>query len=390
MQQQPSPRASWPSGDDNGGFYLIVALICSGVGAYLLWSTFHAEISRAVMQVFHGEIGLARHLTDRFDLADRQMMRADPERVTLRDLWGISRDVGAFYRLPAVLLMLVLALVCLLRAAPSRFRRAFDMEGLIREQAGSFRTTAAFVGRRLGLVLPAPQDPRPADYALTSSEWTARYATTKAGGFDPAAARRNLVRQLGPRWRGLEAASPQVRCLLAACALHLAERRAEAQDLLGEVSAALAGTPGRDRPEGPDTPLAFPVSVVPLVDQVLLDHAVVSPALAAAGRHAFTHPALMSLLVAARMQAGVLAPGQFAWLKLVDRPFWYALHSLGFETQGAGCYIHPNPRAEAAGARDHWAVERLAGKPVAEPDVARAVAALHKAAAAQTKPGAPA
>jgi intracellular multiplication protein IcmP len=76
----------------------------------------------------------------------------------------------------------------------------------------------------------------------------------------------------------------------------------------------------------------------------------VTPALAIANRRAYTHTALMELLNKARLRGGVLAPGQVAWLKLVDRPLWYALHSLGFETEGLDRYCHPNPRVEAVGA----------------------------------------
>jgi intracellular multiplication protein IcmP len=97
-----------------------------------------------------------------------------------------------------------------------------------------------------------------------------------------------------------------------------------------------------------------------------------------AAAHAYTAPALMTLLNVARLRHGVLAPAQFAWLRLVDRPLWYALHSLGFETEGVGRYLHPAPRVEALGARDHWAVERAAGEPVFEPDLVRAIAALRQ------------
>ena len=99
--------------------------------------------------------------------------------------------------------------------------------------------------------------------------------------------------------------------------------------------------------------------------------------------HAYTAPALMSLLNVARRRHGVLAPAQFAWLKLVDRPLWYALHSLGFETEGIGRYLHPNPRVEALGARDHWAVECAAGVPVIEPDLTRAMQTLRRHARAR-------
>jgi intracellular multiplication protein IcmP len=276
--------------------------------------------------------------------------------------------------------MLLLAAICAVRAAPARYKRAFDLDGLIREQAASFRTSAAFVRRHLRLVAPALGEPRPADYALTPEEWITCFATGRDGGFEKGGARRALVRQLGPRWCGIERASPQVRCLFAAFALHRSERRAEALWLLGDLSTGLYNR-DRDEPEGPDAPLALPASIVAEADAVLRDWELVRPALASANRHAYTHTALMALLNAARLRAGVLAPVQFAWLKLVDRPLWYALGSLGFETEGVGRYLHPNPRVEAVGARDHWAVERLVGEPVIEPSLDRAIEALRKASA---------
>ena len=184
----------------------------------------------------------------------------------------------------------------------------------------------------------------------------------------------------------MEDASPPVCCLFAAFALHLAQRRADALRLLGDLSASLANS-DQDKPDGPDTPLALPASACAVADAFLGDAELVTPALAIANRHAYTHTVLMELLNTTRLRAGVLAPGQFAWLKLVDRPLWYALHSLGFETEGVGRYLHPNPRVEAIGTRDHWAVERLAGEPVIEPSMDRAVDALRKVAAATRATG---
>ena len=422
MRPQPNPRATWPSGDDNGGFYLIIILVCGCAFAYMLWSNYHGLISTAVMALHHQEIGVIRHFTSRFAKLDRQMAHADPNGVTLRDLYALARDVGTFFRIPASILMLLLAAVCMVRAAPSRFRRAFDLDGLIREQAAFFRTTMAFAGRHLRLVPlrgsdlsrglqpshgsdtshGSPAGPLPADYALTPAEWIARFAPGRTGapartdgtgrdsssppesaddvGFDAAAARHALTLQLGPPWTGLDRASPPVRCLVAVFALHLAERRREALRLLGELSAAL-GPVGEDKPEGPERPLAVSDHAAAQADMVLRDSALARPTLALLQRHAYTHTALMTLLNEARLKSGVLSPGQFAWLKLVDRPLWYALHSIGFETEGFGRYMHPNPRVEAIGARDHWAVERIAGEPVVEPSLDRAIDALRKTAA---------
>jgi intracellular multiplication protein IcmP len=379
MPPQSNPRASWPSSDDNGGFFLIVLGIGLVILAFVLWTNFHGLISAGVMQGFHWEIGWLRSVTDRFNLADRQMMSANPETVRLKDLYGIAHAVGTATRVPAACVMLALAAVCMLRAAPSRFKRAFDMDALIAEQAKSFPTTAAFVRRRLRLVEPE-KAPRPADYAQTPEEWIALHATRK-DVFVEGLARRALVAQLGPRWRGPEQSAPQARALFAVFALHLAGQRQVAQRLLGDLSEALAD-PGKETDAGPAVPLTLPRSMVAKIDATLasLDTEVRLPADRVAASHAFTHPALMTLLNEARLASGVLAPAQFAWLKLVDRPLWYALHSLGFETEGFARYLHPNARIEAAGARDHWAAERIVKRPLASPSVERAIEAVCAAA----------
>ena len=352
----------------------------------MAWLNNHATISTAAMALFHQEIGLLRQFTDRFDLADQQMMASDPEGVTLHDLYGIGHAIGMDFRGPAAAFIVLLAVICTIRAAPSRYRRGFDLDGLARELAASFPVTAAFAGRHLRLVKPSPKL-RPADYAMTPEEWVATCATGKGGTFDAAAARHALVRQLGPVWRGVEQGPPQVRCLFVVFALHRAERRAEALRLLGRLSTGLDGQ-GQDAPEGPDKPLTLSAAAIAEADAQIPDYTVMTPAHRIAQRHAYTHTALMALLNEARRQAGVLAPAQFAWLKLVDRPLWYALHSLGFETEGFDRYLHPNPRAEAIGARDHWAVELAAGEPVIEPAIDRALDAVRAVAARARRPAA--
>jgi intracellular multiplication protein IcmP len=174
-----------------------------------------------------------------------------------------------------------------------------------------------------------------------------------------------------------------MRALFAAFALHMAGRRVEAQLLLGELSNALSAA-GDDEPDGPEDPLCFPDASVIKADAALRDFEVLAPAAAVAARHGYAHTAVMGLLNEARLKAGVLAPAQFVWLKLVDRRLWYALHSLGFETDGFGRYLHPNPRIEAAGARDHWAAERIAARPILTPEIERALNAARKFNPART------
>jgi len=375
--RQPNPRSSWPSSDDTMGFNLIVLAIGIGLGGYLLWTNFHTTISAIVMQAMHREVGVLGYFTNRFSLADRQMAASDPSGVTLRDLYGILHAVGLYVRLPAVALTAVLAVLCMVRAAPSRFRRNLDIDGLLREQVRYFPAARAFVRRRLALTPPAKGMPRPADYALTPEEWIDRFAAGSNGSFDEGRAIEALTRQLGPRWQGLDAAAPAVRVLFGAFALHMVERRDDAIALLGEISQSLGATSGEE-PTGPAAYLSLPEAAVKQADALLADRSWFSAADQAAARHAYTVPALMTVLNSARLRAGVLAPAQFAWLKLVDRPLWYALQSLGFESEGIGRYLHPNARVEAAGARDHWASERAAGQPITWPCVERALHSLRQ------------
>ena len=376
--QHGGGRSSWPSGDDTALFNLIVILLGVGVGGYLLWTNYHATISGGVMSLVHTEIGWLDQVTGRFRVADQQMMNSDPSGVTLADLYGILHATGAFVRFPAAAFIGILAFFCFVFAAPSRFKRAFDVEGLIREQALRFPGVRAFVRRKLSLVRLDEKAPRPADYALTASEWLDRFVCKAGAHFDDRRAFDALSMQLGPTWEGVSKAAPIARVLFAAFALHMVERLDDAVTMLGEISTALDSN-RKEGGSGPSTSLPVPAATLRRVDELLRDTRWYEEAVNVASRHAFTTPALMAVLNHARLRAGVLAPAQFAWTKLIDRPLWYALHSLGFESEGLGRYAHPNARVEAAGARDHWATERAAGRPIPWPSIARAIDALRQA-----------
>ena len=226
-------------------------------------------ISAAVMAVLHQEIRCSNTSPIASIWPTGRWRPPIRMGVTLRDLYGIAHAIGLFLRIPATVFIVLLAAICTVRAAPSRFRRGFDLDGLIREQASVFRSTAAFVRRHLRLVPPAAGAPRPADYALTAEEWIDRFARNRHGAFDEGAARAALAAQLGARWKGPQDAAPVVRCLFAAFALHLVERRDEALALLGDASAALDGQDEAQR-SGPDQALALPASILE-VDALIAD-----------------------------------------------------------------------------------------------------------------------
>ena len=381
MMHHPSGgggRAAWASNDDYVAIGCAIILIGLGFFAYQAWDTYHAEISRGVFQLQHWKMQLIAHFTNAYAQQDASVMAAHPERADIWQLLGLLNNVGQFFRIPTAALMLLLAVACYLRAAPARYCRQLDLAGLRQEQARYFRWAGAMLGRSLALVNIRKGEPRPADPALRVEEWVERYAKRRDGELDEAAARRALVRQLGARWQGLEDAKPHVRCMLAVFALHLAGRREEARDLLGDMAEALPLN-RRDGTGGPAKPLALPEALIRSADRVLVDSDLRRAALRIANRHAYTAPALMSVLNEVRRRSGVLAPAAFNALKLVDRSLWYALHSLGFPGDGPGQNLHPNPRVEAVGARDHWATERAMRKPLCVPEIEQAFGSVRTA-----------
>jgi intracellular multiplication protein IcmP len=145
--------------------------------------------------------------------------------------------------------------------------------------------------------------------------------------------------------------------------------------LLGLLSEGLPVS-GNDGGEGPTTLLAFDPKTLAIADRALAELGVAAWALKIMEAHHFTTLGLMSVLNAARLRSGVLAPAQFAFLKLVDRRLWYALHALGFEADGPLAHPHPSQRVEAIGARAHWTAERAIGAPIPTAEFDAAIAAI--------------
>ena len=405
-------------GDETPLVALGAVLLVAWLG-FFAWIKAHAEISAAALTLLRGQLWVTGLWTHHYVHLRHLMAAADPATVKIGQLVASFRVVGGAFRYPAAALLAALGLTCLFRAPGEQYTTRLDLEGLIRVQARMFPSLRAFVNRRFGLVAPRLEGgPRPADPALRLGEWIAVHAMTKEGGYAPERARAALIAQLGARWRGVRHAKSAERAMFAVFALHAAREREAATELLGRLSGSLAlpeeaqeGRPEKQRqgadtrhtaepgegtgaipddPAGPDAPLAFSEEALSAVDAVLGRSHITMPAGVVAGQHAFTTTALMGLLMHARRRAGVLAPGQFNFLKLVDRPLWYALHGLGFPFEDEDGSM-PNPRVECLGPRAHWDAERAAGGPLAAPRVEAAeaviAACVHKALATGQKMG---
>jgi intracellular multiplication protein IcmP len=284
-------------------------------------------------------------------------------------LWGLCTNVGRFFRIPVCLALAALAVRCYFRASSGRFTRQLTLETLAVLQANEFPVTKAYLGRDLKLVDPAEGLPRPLDPALHISEWISRYARRADQAFDEAGAYAALQHQLGPRWQGVGKAEPHVQCLALGFWLHAQVRRQDALDVLSGLSAALQGM-GMEGPAGPEKPLLLPSGFGSEMRRLIGHTRDMNEADVLLSGHAYTAPALMTLLSHARREAGVMNPGLFAALKLVDRPLWWALQSLGFPPESGPLWrIMPAPCIEATAALEHWQTECEAGRPLVIPAI---------------------
>jgi intracellular multiplication protein IcmP len=326
----------------------VVAIGLAAAG-WFCWWRYHEQIAATVIIIQHWQMAVIAHFTDRYRALDAQAAAIGPANMMLNQLYQLCHLVGLWFRVPVVLVVAGLGLACAFLAPAARYRRNLDLDRLIKAQAGVFPTTRAYVVRRE--TTPSMHGP----------EWIEKYASGP-DGFDEDAARRELREQLGPQWQGVSAAEPHVRCLFAVFALHGARHRAIANCLLGEMARS---------------PLRFPEHLIAHADELLRDPELARDCGEVAARHAYTMPAMMGVLCHARRRAGVLAPAQFNFLKLVDRRLWYALHSLGFPNESDADFgPMPNPLIEAVGARAHWHAELIVGGPLHTPQLAEAVAAI--------------
>ncbi|MDD2859491.1 MAG: hypothetical protein PHT60_15040 [Acidiphilium sp.] len=367
---------------EEAGLTLLFMVILIGGFTVFAWMKAHGAISEGVLTLLRGELWLASLWTHDVDQARHAMADAVPGTVKLGQLVRACAFVGRVYRIPTALLLGGLGGIAIWRAPGERFSEVMDFERLMAIQAVNFPSIAAFVKRRHGLILPGHDRVRQADFALHLGEWIGANARDSAGHYDQIAAHGALVTQLGEPWRDLDHALPQIRAMFAVFALHLGREREAARDLLGTLSQSLAavsleeGAADPATNPGPAQPLTFTTEATDAVNGVLHRTEIVEPALGVMRFYAFSTTAMMGLLMQARAKAGVLAPGQFAFLKLVDRPLWYALHSLGFPLTENNYGPQPNARIEALGARAHWEAERAVGQPLPRPRVEAALAAI--------------
>jgi intracellular multiplication protein IcmP len=339
------------------GFMVALAAVVLILLAWL-WLTNRGVVVNLPLAIRGAELRALSVFDSRYADLAQSLHARDPRTIGLLNLYNLASLVGRAFNRVAAVAFGIMAIVALVWGPSQRYRRKLDLTGLILAQHDRFRTSRAFVGRKRVLRKPTlGKPPRPGDVSLHTEEWIAAFARTAVGEYSDEIAEASLVRQLGKPWTGVHAADPHVRCLFAACALQADRQRQDACFYLGDLAVSLPSGDG-------DVPLSLPANVVAQADRILDDIGIVRRCAEVAERHAYTTTAMMGVLKFTQKRSGILNPGQFNWLKLVDRNLWYAL------------VWPPNPYTEAGGAQDHYNAEVEAGRPLLIPSVGRALGAI--------------
>jgi intracellular multiplication protein IcmP len=378
---------------------LVLVFVVLALGAAIFWHVFRVQILEGLRWLRLGElwlVGLFSHQQDRcfqwlqhastrageapsplmigmtYDCFGSSFMASLPtaEKANYYALTGISmgaieEKATSLIRWPLAAAFAAVAVYVTYVSPRGKFRTKHSLESFIKTQAKMWPVIAPIVdfnpikssARIPGSMVP-DKLPLFAE-ALSPEEWISWHRIQLTNGVvDREAARRALLLQLGPRWNGIQDLPLYFQALFAAFALKGAQKREESDEFLGKISLCWSAKNG----------FHLTPSLAAEVHKILADPALGGKAVEQAALYAYRTTAMVGVLRWARTMGGVLAPGQFVWLRGTDRNLWYALNNLGRRS------FH----SEGMGAMAHFMAEQAAKKPLPIPRVDTAIVTLNQ------------
>jgi intracellular multiplication protein IcmP len=292
------------------------------------------------------------------------MQTVDPSAVDFDQLMLTTRSVGDFMRYPVVVTLVLLAIMLYNSNIVLKFRRAHDMKTLRAQEQFNWPAIMPIIKEDL-----VSQDINvgPWAMALTPMEFARKYNLLKkddvlldnpvpgqemTAGIRRGDAKRVFTMQLGPYWEGFEHLSPQAYTMAAVFLARINRDRDSANLILHTLDKTfVVGKPNFSVAK----PIMKKYQNTELVQEIV-------------GKHAYVLTVLSSLLEAAR-DDGVVPSAEFLWLKPVDRRLWYMLNCIGRQT----------PYSEVGGPFAHWRAEKEMGRRSMVPMIDEAIRALEVA-----------
>lgn len=379
---------------DNWMVWALLAVLFLGVSLY-----FASGVQRTAWMLVRGEVATIRMVSPLLPssaqawvrILDERFQGEPPAEANYQRIGTILDVGGRLIRWPIGAALIGIGLWVVVRSPVVRYRRTFDYESLLKEQAVTsvrMRPTLWLQGRM------TPAERGNYTRSLAPYEWAVSVGAISTAGDSAAvsstwsaeAARVGFAAQLGRVLPTGVAEATEVmgvheRILFAVFAARIMDRKSDSDALLDAVSIGFgpaSWSAGRrawqtfrgrryyDWPPNGPWRIALDSAARRTLKDVLADARGDASVIALVSSHAYVRPLLAAMLQKAQSMHGILTCGDFRWIKAVDRGLHYALNDVGRRVASA----------EASGVRAHLLAERASGGRLMEPHVDAAVSAL--------------
>lgn len=361
----PAPPGGSGQNPDN---HMAAMWISLGVFIVLgiIWATLKKQIVTGIFFIKSAELTLFTWFVPSAAHLKQQIDAMDYHNVTILQLVHVSIQVGQYYLIPVIVILLFGALFLFKRSMGSRFKTVYTMKTLLKTEVKNWPQATTIIGRGLvGIDIEEgawAMGKTPMQFAKQHKllkisrkaleEGMLRKDAILVASLIKSRANQYFIKQLGPRWDGVDKLPMHTKALFAIFVARMAADSEAAHKMLMQIARSSTGKK-----------LNF--SGINTLAQKHLNHPVVQELLT---RHAYVLTVMSALLSTARA-TGVLASADFLWLKQIDRRLWFMLNSVGRQT----------PNVEVAGPFSHYRFETVLERPFRTPMIDGATKALNDA-----------
>lgn len=352
-----------PEGGDKNAYALLWMLAGFGIVGLGIWYFFSQQLKMIFLWVRRYEALAIGFFTDRVNVATQWLDRAYPEDVTKESAIKISQFIGDFLMVPAIFLLMLMALYLFKTHVGMRYTKRYSIDTLAKQEQQNWPQIAPVINLDL---VAADVTKGPWAMAMNPMQFSKHYklltveliqdrkAAWRQEGIPKATLLRDkaeqvFASQLGPLWTGVDDLTPHTKALYAVFAARAEHEPEVARSYLSQLARS-AAKGAMDYSE---------------TNKLIKQYGNCKAVQLCLNRHAYVYTVMASMLELARLD-GVLASADFLWLKPVDRRLWYVLNTIG--RQVAPC--------EVAGIFAHWLAEKEMHRPLSVPMVKQAVNAL--------------
>jgi len=310
------------------------------------------------------EIDLISHFTSGLEDTRTKILTTNMDQIDFSFLIQVGQAVGAYLRIPAIIFILILAILVFTSNKVRTMRRIYDMKALVTLEKNNWPQISPVANLNL---IKADIDKGPWAMAMTPMQFCKRHHLLEEYKKAPqegvsrkewskievrlkrGPANQVFATQLGPLWYSPDRLPMHTKALFAIFGARM-NSDPSALEMLRQLSRTAA------------TKLDFSG-----VEALLKKHVQTKIVQQFSGGHAYVLTVMASMLEGARTD-GVQASSDFLWLKPLDRRLWYTLNTVGRQT----------PFPEVAGIFAHWVSEKEIGKKLLVPMVEEATNALEQ------------